>query len=143
MLGQRCRNISVVLTSSVYISLMIKSSSSSARVNSGPEEIPNSSSLVWFLSELFPVGRARQSAARSTSMNHLNIAAFFLLLLRLTVTLSCSADAFIQKKIECAQPRRQQKFHTSGLRGASGAEVRGQSHRVRIIHVKSSDVCSK
>lgn len=50
--------------------------SSTARVNS-PEEMPNSSSLVWFLSELFPVGRALQSAARSTSMNHLNGDAVF------------------------------------------------------------------
>lgn len=59
--------------SSAYISSMTgPSCSSMARVNS-PEEIPNSSSLVQFLSELFPVGRALQGTARSSSMNHLDI----------------------------------------------------------------------
>lgn len=89
---------------------MTEPCSSTARVNS-PEEMPNSSSLVWFLSELFPVGRGLQSAARSASMNHLNIDYFFFFFLLLKVTLSCSADAFIQKKIKCAQRRKELKFH--------------------------------
>lgn len=122
---------------------MAKPSSSTARVNSGPEEMPNSSSLVWFLSELFPVGRALQSAARSTSMNHLNIDCFFFSPL-LTVTLSCSADALIQKKDQmCAAEEGAKIPQMSGLRGASGEEVKGQSHSVQKIHVRSMPVCYK
>lgn len=126
---------------SAFYCIMIKSSGSTARVNSGPEEIPNSSSLVWFLSELFPVGRVLQSTARSTSMNHLNVVCccfVFLLFLQLHLAvqlmLLSRQKKRRKKKIKCAQWRKGLKFHTCQvLRGASGEEVKGQSHRQGIV----------
>lgn len=93
------------IVADTYICNLAKPCSSTLRVNSGPEEMPNSSTLVWFLSQLFPVGRALQSTARSASMNHLYMDSFFLLL-----HVCCSADAFIQKKIKCEQ----REFHQYG-----------------------------
>ena len=58
---------------------------------------------------------------------------FFFFFFFFTVTLRCPADVFIQKKIRRAQRRKRREWipQTSGLRGASGEEVEGQSPGVR------------
>lgn len=101
----------------LHICMTTKACSSTARVNSGSEEMPNSSSLVRFLSELFPVARAPQSAARSASMNHLDIDSY--------------TDAFIQKKIKCVQQRKEVIVHK--CRDYEGPAVRRSKVGVIVV----------
>ena len=106
-----------------HIGMMTKACSGMARVNSGSEEMPDSSSLVRFLSELFPVARARRSAARSASMNHLDID-------------SCT-DALIQKKIKRARQRKEVIVHKCrDYEGASAEEVKGRSQSGQKVRVE-------
>ncbi|TNN71631.1 hypothetical protein EYF80_018156 [Liparis tanakae] len=79
--------------------------SGTPRVNGGSEETPNSSSLLGFLSEPFPVPRAPQSANRSTRMNHLEIDCFF------SSSSFLLADDVLPKMIQCARRREALEFH--------------------------------
>lgn len=106
---------SLRLDTDTYIHIMTKPSSSTARVNSSPEEMPNSSSLVWFLSKLFPVGRALQRRCQinehESSQYRLLFFFFFSSSSSYSYTLLFSWCFYPEKDQMCAAEMKELKFH--------------------------------
>lgn len=126
---------SLRLDTDTYIHIMTKPSSSTARVNSSPEEMPNSSSLVWFLSKLFPVGRALQRRCQinehESSQYRLLFFFFFFLVVFLQLHFAVQLMLLSRKRSNVRSRDEGAEIpRMTRVQGASGEEVKGESSGV-------------